>query len=148
MGVKKKTLFIVLLILIPLIGIGAFVASIKDPAVDIVDIRFSSLSLSKGTMTFIVTVDVDNPNRVGATLESVDVKVSVDDQYTGAVDHDVGKKISARSTTQVELEFVLKNVPVITSTTVDVTVKGTVDLSVSFLSFTKDIHKTERVELI
>lgn len=147
---KKKKLIIgiiLIIILIPLIGLGIYLGSIKKPEVEIEDIRFRSFNPEDPSITFIVTVDVYNPNDISATLKYLDVNVFIDYEFVGVVRQDINKEIKAKEHTKLDLDFVLYNVPIITSQVVDVMVRGHAHITVSLLSFNIPIDETKEVHI-
>jgi len=147
---KKKKLIIgivLIIILVPIIGLGIYLGSIKKPEVKIEDIRFKSFNIEAPSITFIVTVDVYNPNDISATLKYLDVNVFIDYEFVGIVRQDINKEIKAKEHTKLDLDFVLYDVPIITSQVVDVMVRGHASVTVSLLSFNIPIDETKEVQI-
>ena len=147
---KKKKLIIgivLIIILVPLIGLGIYLGSIKKPDVKIEDIRFRSFNPEAPSITFIVTEDVYNPNDISATLKYLDVNVFIDYEFVGIVRQDINKEIKAKEHTKLDLDFVLYDVPIITSQVVEVMVSGHAYITVSLLSFNVPIDETKDVQI-
>ena len=144
---KIKVIIILLIIIFPLIGVAVFLSGLQEPDVEVKNIEFQSFDLEVPSITFLVTVDVYNPNGISATLNYVRVNVFIDNEFTGLVNQKVNQEIKAKEHTTLELDFVMYDVPVIDSRVVEVSVKGHAKLTVTILSFSIPIDKTEEVEI-
>jgi len=142
---RKKLLVIVIILLIIAISIAAFYTSIKEPDVDVTSIRFKSINPEQASITFLVTLDVYNPNIITAKLDSIDVKVYIDGQFIRVVDQEVNQDIKASEHTKLTLDFVLYNVPIIDSREITVKVRGEVKISVWVFDFNVPIDETKQV---
>jgi LEA14-like dessication related protein len=149
---KRKTIVIIVIlitifIIIPVVGVGIFYWMVEEPDVEILAIEYESMDPELQTLIFLVTVEVDNPNSISATLQKISTSVSIDGEFVGAVVQNVNEKIPANGNTTLELEFVLYEVPVITSQVVEVRIHGTATVKLFFLSYAIRIDKTQEVNI-
>ena len=142
---RKKLLVIGLVLLIIIISIAAFYASLRKPDVEVTSIRFKSINPEQASITFLVTLDVYNPNIITAKLKSINVDVFIDGQFIGVVDQEVNQDIKASEHTKLTLDFVLYNVPIIDSREISVKVQGEAKISVWVLDFNVPISETKPV---
>ena len=146
---KNKFIFLIIIVLVIIIAsMGMFLSNLKKPDVYIKDIKFKSINLNKASITFLVQIDAYNPNDISTTLNSIDVDVYIDSQFIGIVNQELNEELKAKEHTILELDFILHNIPLLTSNDINVNMKGFVKITVFTLQFNVDVEETKNVEII
>ncbi len=145
---KRIVIIVIIIIIIPIISLGAYLSTLKKPAVEIEEIKYKSFDPNQLTLTFLVTVDVYNPNDISAKLKYIDVDVYIEGQFTGLVRQDVNEEIKGKEHTKLDLDFVLYNVPYIQAREIEVRVNGIARVTVFLLTFSIPLDETQVVEIV
>ena len=148
-ALEKKTLFIIVIIVVIIVILAGFFASLSEPGVEVAGIRFKSVSLSQLSISFYVTLDVDNSNPIGGKLTGVDANVYIDGQFIGTSYSEREFDIDANAVSEVEVVLDVTSVPLglLTKNSVEVEVEGTTYLKVSFLDFEVPFDETRTVNM-
>jgi LEA14-like dessication related protein len=148
-ALEKKYCYGIIIAIIAIVILAIFFASLDEPGVEVTEIRYKSLSVTDLTVSFYVTLDVDNDNPIGATLTAVEADIYIDDQLIGTSYSEKEFDIGANSVSEVEVVLEVESVPlgVISKSSVEVQVVGTAYLSVSFLDFEVPIDETQIVNI-
>lgn len=147
--IKKKTTIIIALVIVAiiLISLGIVASQIQQPTVQVLSIKLKGYNPDLASITFLVTIQVYNPNGISATLRFIDANVVVNYDFTGKVFQRFDDEIKANDNTTIDVNFELMEIPIITSTTLEVWVFGVVEVSVFFLTFAIPIDETETIDL-
>ncbi len=133
---KKKPLILIIVILILFIA----VFTTREPEAEVKRIRVKEISTS--WIVFEITLDVENGNIIGGTLNSLEADIYYNDEYIGYARTTKKYDIAALGTSTLKVDLRLDNLPSDLTLFPEIRAKGTANISVSFLSFDKDIDKT------
>lgn len=146
---EKKYCYGIIIIIVAIVILAIFFASLDEPGVEVTGIRYKSLSVTDLTVSFYVTLAVDNGNPIGATLTEVEANIYIDGQFIGTSYSEREFDIGANSVSEVEVVLEIESVPIglISKSSVEVQVVGTAYLKVSFLDFEVPIDETQIVNI-
>jgi len=147
---KPRKLWILLaLIAIILIIVVPIAATFQMPAVNVIgaQIRSSGSGLQK-TYKLYATIQVDNPNIVGCTVQSITGSYYVNGGYGGDFQRTDPVTIAAGSSTTFDIEVIPKSaVPVHPGQSNAVEVKGTVNIQGAFTTWSVPFDESQEVQV-
>jgi LEA14-like dessication related protein len=147
---KKKFIYgiIVIIVIIVVILAGLYIA-VDEPAIDVKDIQYKSLSLTDPSISFDVTLNINNDNPFGATLRKVEADVYINGDYIGEAFSESEFEIKSNDVSEVVVVLKVRNVPldIISDDTIDVRVTGTAYLKVALFNFDIPLDETRTVQL-
>jgi LEA14-like dessication related protein len=147
---EKKFIYgvIVIIVIIVVILAGLYIA-VDEPTVDVKDIQYKSLSFSEPSISFDVTLNVNNDNPFGATLRRVEADVYINGDYIGETFSESEFEIKSNDVSEVVVVLKVRNVPldVLSDNTIDVRVTGTAYLKVAMFNFDVPLDETRTVNL-
>jgi LEA14-like dessication related protein len=148
---KRKSILIILLlvviIILPLAALGIYIAGIEEPDVDVKNIEYKSFDPDTQTLTLLVTIDIFNPNDITAELQYIYADVFIEDEFVGTVDEEVNEDIEGNTNTTIQLDFVVYDIPMITTEVVEVHIIGGARVKVFFARFTVPINEKQEVNI-
>ncbi|UCH89770.1 MAG: LEA type 2 family protein [Thermoplasmata archaeon] len=147
---EKKIFFgIIIVIVIIMVILAGLVLSIKEPAVQVSEIEFKSISILETSISFDVTLRVDNDNLFGATLKKVEADIIIDGTDIGDTYSEEEFEIEAKEISEVTVVLTVTSVPttILGKSQIQVQVSGTAHVKVSFFDFELPIDKTETVNI-
>lgn len=112
----------------------------REPEVSVRAIRVKQVSLS--WITFEVTLDVNNGNIIGGTLNSLEADIYYNDDYIGLARTTRKYDIKPLGESTLRIDLRIDNLPSDWSIPPKIRAKGTANISVFFLSFDKEIDET------
>lgn len=133
---KKTAIFVIFAVLIIFL---AFFTT-REPEAEVTWIRVKSISTS--WVLFEITLEVDNGNIVGGTLNSLEADIYYNDEYIGHARTTEKYNIKALGKSTLKVDLRIDNLPSTITLFPEIRAKGTANISVSFLSFDKDFDKT------
>ena len=133
---KKTVIFVILVVLI----IFLTIFTTREPEAEVTWIRVKSISTS--SISFEITLEVDNGNIVGGTLNSLEVDIYYNDEYIGHARTTEKYDIKALGKSTIKVDLTIDNLPSAITLFPEIRAQGTANISVFFLSFDKDFDKT------
>jgi LEA14-like dessication related protein len=134
---KKKTIIFVILVVL-IIFLAIFTT--REPGAEVTWIRVKSVSTS--SISFEITLEVDNGNIIGGTLNSLKADIYYNDEHIGRARTTKKYDIKALGKSTIKVDLTIDNLPSAITLFPEIRAKGTANISVSFLSFDKDFDKT------
>jgi len=136
---KKKT--IIFVIIVVLIIFLAFFTT-REPEARVTRIRVKNFSASQGWITFEITLEVDNGNIIGGTLNTLEADIYYNDEYIGHARTTEKYEIKALGESKLKVELTIDNLPSSIDLTPKIRAQGIANISVFFMSFDKDFDET------
>jgi LEA14-like dessication related protein len=136
---KKKPIIFVIFVVIILILV---IFTTREPEPTITNIKVKEVTSS--FITFEITLDVENGNIIGGTLNYLEADIFYNDEKIGHV-RTIGKyEIKALGTSTLKVDLTINNLPSRITLFPKIRAKGTANISISFLTFDKEIDETVR----
>lgn len=135
-GRKKTVIFVILVVMIIFLAIFAT----REPEAEVRWIRVKSVSTS--SISFEITLEVDNGNIIGGTLNTLEADIYYNDEYIGHARTTEKYDIKAMGKSTLKVDLRIDNLPSTITPFPTIHAKGTANISVFFLSFDKDFDKT------
>lgn len=134
---KKKPLILIIIVIL-ILFIAVFTT--REPEAEVKRIRVKEVSTS--WIVFEITLDVDNGNIVGGTLNSLEADIYYNDEHIGHARTTEKYDIAALGTSTLKVDLRLDNLPSSITLFPKIQAKGTANISIFFLSFDKEIDET------
>jgi LEA14-like dessication related protein len=133
---KKTIIFVIFVVLIIFLAIF----TTREPEAEVTWIRVKAISTS--WILFEISLEVDNGNIVGGTLNSLEADIYYNDEYIGHARTTEKYDIKALGKSTLKVDLRIDNLPSSIDVSPEIRAKGTANISVSFLSFDKDFDET------
>lgn len=145
-----KVAFIVAVVVILVIAgsVAIYLFNVKTPETSVDRIELKSVDPSANTMTFLVTLDMHNPNLISMRLLSITVKIYLDQQFIGVIDQNPDRELPAGASTVVAVEMLVSQIPKFNSTKITVGVNGESKAKVLGRTYTSGINDAEVVDML
>ncbi len=130
------------LIIITIIVIFLAIFTTREPEVSVRWISVKDFDLSEGWIVFDVTVEVDNGNIIGATLNSLEADIYYEGEYIGHVRTNTKYEIGPLGKSTIHVDLRVDNLPSEITIFPEIRARGTANVSVFFLTFDQEIDKT------
>jgi LEA14-like dessication related protein len=146
---KKVKIGIIILVIIVVVLISGVLLSVKKPEVEVTEIKFRSLSIPQTSVSFYVTLDINNENFIGGQLTKVEADIFIDNEYIGDAYLEDVFEIAPRDASEITVTLKVTNVPIETldKMIIQVDVDGIAYLSVSFVNFEVPFSETRDVSI-
>lgn len=146
-SIKVAIMVAIVVVLVIAAGAAVFVMSLKTPDTSVDSVVLKSLDLNAKTMTFLVTLIINNPNSISIELEDIQVNIYVDQQYVGVINQTVNRQLASGADTKVEVDMVASNAPAPASSKINVEVKGVAHAKVLWSEQTSDINDVQTIDI-
>ncbi len=133
---KKQVIFVIIIVFIIILA----VFTTREPEAEVQRIRVKAISTS--WILFEVTLEVDNGNIIGGTLNSLEVGIYYNGEYIGHARTTEKYDIRALGKSTLKVDLRIDDLPSIITPLPTIRAKGTANISVFFLSFDKEIDET------
>lgn len=134
---KKPIIFVIFVVIILLL----VVLITREPEATITNIRVKEVTTT--FITFEITLDVENGNIIGGTLNYLEADIFYNDEDIGQAKTIRKYEIKAMGTSTLKVDLTIDNLPSrITPLNPKIRAKGTANISISFLTFDKEIDET------
>jgi LEA14-like dessication related protein len=133
---KKTIIFVIFVVLIIFLA----VFTTREPEAEVTWIRVKAVSIS--SISFEITLEVDNGNIIGGTLNTLEADIYYNDEYIGHARTTEKYDIKALGKSTLKVDLTIDNLPSSIDISPEIRAKGTANISVSFLSFDKEFDKT------
>ena len=134
---RKKTIIFVLFVVMVII---LAVFTTREPEAKIRWIRVKGISAT--WVLFEITLEVDNGNIIGGTLNTLEADIFYNDEYIGHARTTKKYDIAALGESKLKIDLRIDNLPSTITPFPKIRAKGTANISIFFLSFDKEIDKT------
>lgn len=146
---KKKIAIVIIVVFLLILGIAivAFLISIEEPDVKVVDISVTKYSPEARALTLSVSIQIDNPNPISARLETISLNVYVADTQVGYSNSNVGTEITGGGNTLVVFPLIINDFPETVGREVVARASGMATVSVFAFSFDEPIDEATTLTL-
>lgn len=134
---RKKTIIFVLFVVLVII---LAVFTTREPEAEVRWIRVKGISAT--WILFEITLEVENGNIVGGTLNTLEADIYYNDEYIGHARTTRKYDIAALGKSTLKIDLRIDDLPSTITSFPKIRAKGTANISVSFLTFDKEIDKT------
>lgn len=136
---KKPIIFVIFVVIILLLVIF----TTREPEATVQWIRVKEVTST--FITFEITLDVENGNIVGGTLNYLEADIFYNDEPIGHA-RTIGKyEIKAMGTSTLKVDLTINNLPSRITLFPKIRAEGTANISIFFLTFDKEIDETVRL---
>ena len=133
---KKSILFVIFVVVILLLVIF----TTREPEATITDIKVKAVTST--FITFEITLNVENGNIIGGTLNYLEADIFYNDEKIGHA-RTIGEyEIKAMGTSTLKVDLTIDNLPSRITPHPKVRAKGTANMSIFFLNIDKEIDET------
>lgn len=144
LGRNRALYALAIMLIVVFSALAIFAATVREPGVTVVGLELESVDIANMQITFLVTLQVHNPNVVGATVQNVQADIYADGSYIGHATRLESATIGANSDATVTATFVLKELP--SHIPVDkVRAAGSAQVTVFFSTFEEHFDETREV---
>lgn len=148
----KKSIMVALIVAVVVIlviaaSVAIYLSNVKTPETSVDRIELKSVDPRANTMTFLVTLDMHNPNLIPMRLLSITVKIYLDQQFIGVIDQNPDRELPAGASTVVAVEMLVSQIPMFNSTKINVEVNGESKAKVMGRTYTSGINDAEVVDI-
>ncbi len=137
---KKTVIFVIFVVLIIFLAIF----TTREPEAEVTWIRVKDFSISETWILFEITLEVNNGNIIGGTLNTLEADIYYNDEYIGHARTTEKYDIKAMGKSTLKVDLRIYNLPSTITPFPEIRAKGTANISVFFLSFDKDFDETVR----
>ncbi len=154
---RKKILTIITCVIIIAAVFGMFLLTLQKPSAEVKKIKYGEVNyhiepitdfIKPDSLVLKVTLNIHNPNLIGAFIDKVDADVYYNEEYLGKVDDEVNREIKANGDTLITVEFEMTTPPTQLTDPADIRVVGDAYISKWFLSHKVGFDKTKTVALL
>jgi LEA14-like dessication related protein len=133
---KKPIIFVIFVVIILLL----VVFTTREPEPTITNIKVKEVTST--FITFEITLDVENGNIIGGTLNYLDVDIFYNDEKIGNARTIRKYEIAAMGTSTLKVDLTINNLPSRITLFPEIRAKGTANITILFLTFDKEIDDT------
>ena len=135
---KKPIIFVIFVVIILLLVIF----TTREPEATIKDIEVKDYSIPATWILFEITLDVENGNIIGGTLNYLEVDIYYNGDYIGHARTTEKYEIKALGVSTLKVDLRIDNLPSFIFPPLKIRAKGTANISIFFLTFDKEIDDT------